>query len=231
MTTQAESSALHKCVRTIHHDGILTLCVKTVKRLGESVLQTNSADWFRADLSQVHQAPAPSAEARVDFNAMEDVVSWLKQIRTEFTWVWVEAELEAARAHDHVFALLRLGTEAAGYVKIGFTRAYVTDFQQCIVVPSASAYIYDTFVHPKYRRRGLATFAILQTLDFLQERNVRFVWCHIPTWNSPSIKAYVRSGFSRVRHVRYARLLGCRLFTCNPERLMQRSEEVCLRGP
>ena len=109
---------------------------------------------------------------------------------------------------------------------VGLSRAYVTDFQRSIDIPPHTAFIYDTFVHPDFRGRGLAAWAITQTREFLQQRDVRFLWCHIPGWNRPSIRSFGKCGFKKVAHVRHIRLLSTRWFTRNPDRLMQRRETV-----
>jgi ribosomal protein S18 acetylase RimI-like enzyme len=162
----------------------------------------------------------------IDFGAMEEVLSWLREIRAEFRWVWVEAELEAAREYGHVFPLVRLGEQRLGYIKVGLSRAYVTDFESCVAIPPASAFIYDTFVHPDFRGRGMATFMIARTLDLLRQRNVRFLWCHIPRWNHASIKAFAKCGFAKVKRVGHVRVLGHGLYTRCPEKLMQHAEKA-----
>ena len=231
MIASGEYTVLREALGRIRNDGVFTLGAKIARRLGNVVLRTNSADWYYTDLSQAADYCTVSRqEAVVDFNATKEVIAWLRQIRGEFPWAWVQEELDIAREYNHVFARLRMGEEAVGYVKIGLTRSYVTDFARCIAVPEASAYIYDTFVHPERRGRGLATFLLLQTQDFLRRQNTRFVWSHIPRWNHASIGAYRRAGFAEVKHVRYVRFMGLRLFSHHPERLMRCAEDGLLRS-
>lgn len=218
-------SVTGKCLTVIREHGLGTLCARAATRLRRSLFVTNSADWYCVILLERRSDVSGPHRAEIEFDATEEVLTWLSELRHEFRWVWVEAELEAARKWQHIFPLLRLEGERAGYMKVGFARTYVTDFQRCIAVPSRTALIYDTFVHPTLRARGLATWAIRRTLDFLSQRGVRLVWCHIPRWNGASIAAYRNCGFTREGYVRFARVVGCRLYTCSPEKLMRHAQE------
>lgn len=218
---------LRKCAQSIRHDGVVNFWAKAATRLWETALVTNSANWYCAELSERPREVPETAGLEVDFCAMEEVLAWLQEIRTQFRWVWVDAELDAAREYGHVFPLVRSGQDRVGYIKVGWSRAYVTDFGRRITIPPRSAFVYDTFVHPRFRGKGIATFLIARTLGWLSQRDVRFLWCHIPTWNHASISAFAKCGFARVKHVRYARVLGCGLYTRRPEKLMQRAERAC----
>ncbi len=222
-------SLVRKWMTSVRQEGLACACRRAAGRARETVFTTNAADWYCAELRElpaVHR-PAGAADAEVDFDAADDVRTWLQAIRSEFGWVWVEEELEAARTHGHLFPLLCVEGREAGYIKVGLGRAYVTDFRRTIEIPPRTAFIYDTFVHPSCRRRGLGAFAVAKTLEFLQRRGTSLVWCHIPRWNRASIRAYTRCGFRKVRFVRYLRLLGCELYTHNPERLLRQAEQAC----
>lgn len=217
------ASLVGKGLGAIRDDGFRAFCRKAAKHLRERLFQTNSADWYCARLTE--ELPRICAiDAYVDFSATEQVRSWLTDLGQEFSWVYSEAELDAARSFSHVFGLLTLGGSKAGYIKIGFSQVYVTDFSRCIAVPAGTAFIYDTFVHPDFRGRGLATFMVAESLDFLRKRDIRFAWCHIPGWNVASISTFTKCGFVKVKHIRHVRLLCCGLSTRNPEKLLRSTE-------
>ena len=199
-------------------------------RTWEAAFQTNSAEWYCVDLTSDSAIPAGEAVAEVDFGDLEEVIRWLGELRSTFRWVWVEQELKAARDNSHVYGLLRVGRDRAGYIKIGLGHAYVADFEQCLRIPPASAFIYDTFVHPDHRGRGLALFMVGRALAALRARGIRRVWCHIPAWNHPSINVYMKSGFGKAAHIRHVRLFGRGFRSCSPEKLMQRRDEVGVVG-
>jgi len=225
-----KASLARKCITTIRQEGLRGFCAKAAARVGEYMFATNSADWYRAELSQEPPSVPVPPEVSVDFNAWDEVHDWLLELRDVFRWVYVIEELRVARDFSHVYPLLRAGRSKAGYIKVGFQRAYVTDFEAEISIPPGCAFVYDTFVLPEYRSRGLATFMISEVLAFLRRRDMRYVWCHIPSWNAASIRAFTKNGFVRTKHVRYFRV-GWRGFrTCDPQRLMRREEASFFRA-
>lgn len=217
-----QTSLARKCVKTLRQEGLTAFCAKATRRVGESLFTTNSADWYCADLSLPPPSVYTPAAASVDLDAWDEVCGWLAELRSIFRWVYVEAELQAARDFGHLFPLLRLRQSKAGYMKVGFRQAYVTDFEEEISIPSGSAFVYDTFIHPDHRARGLATFMISQMLESLRQRGLQYVWCHIPRWNVASRRAFAKNGFVRTKHIRYFRLCRYGFRTYDPQRLMCR---------
>jgi GNAT superfamily N-acetyltransferase len=219
--TDPHPGLMRMCVATIRDDGVGAFCVKAARRIRESLVVTNHADWYRADLSRrPARAPAPP-RASLLADAPDEVLAWIKSIRGVFRFTYIEAEWAAARRHGHVFPLLRVDGANAGYIKVGLRRAYVSDFAAEIAVPDECAFIYDTFVHPDFRGRGLATYMVAAAMDHLAARGVRRVWCHIPRWNVASQRCYAANGFARAAHMRYVRLAGAAFYTRNPARLMR----------
>lgn len=225
VTTPATSLARNS-VGTLRSAGLGALFSKAVGRISESVFATNAADWYCADVSaEFHRVSRPTG-ATIDFDDREGLLAWLAELQPSFPWVWDEHEVADARVCGHALPLMRINGDRAGFIMVGLSRAYVTDFQRSIDIPAQTAFIYDTFVHPNFRGRGLAAWAITQTIDFLRHRDMRFLWCHIPVWNRASIRSFEKCGFTKVAHVRYLRLLGTRWLTRNPERLMKHRETI-----
>lgn len=228
MAASKGPSVASKCVQTVRQEGLGSLCRKAARRLGEWLLVANSADWYCVDLSTMGDATERATGARspgaprVEFDHTPEVIEWLRALRTQFGWVCVESELEVAAEAGHVFPLIQIAEGKAGYLKVGTAKCYVSDYERCISIPPGTAFIYDTFVGPQFRGRGLAKSAIGATLAFLRNRDIHLVWCHIPRWNRASVKAYSACGFARVGRVRFLKLLGLRFFSRSPERLMRR---------
>ena len=181
--------------------------------------ETNAADWYRCGLTDVEVAQPRPPGADIDLSSPE-VLDWLRSLQADFKWVWVDQEIDTACRHGHILALVRIDGVKAGYIKVGLTQAYVADFKTDISIPSQSAFIYDTFVHPEFRGRNLARWAIAETLRALRGQSIVSVWCHIPRWNVASIKAFESCGFRRVAFVRHARLLRWHFYSRDPERLL-----------
>ncbi len=216
------------CRTVLRQQGPLGLAATALDRLRRRAWVHNAADWYLADLTPPPGSPPPNLPdastpgTAVAFDATNDVIRWLYELRGEFRWACDEHELEAARRYGHAFGLLTIDGQRAGYIKVGFERAYVGDFGRCIRIPPDTAFVYDTFVHPAFRGRGAAGVLIRQTLCFCRARSRRWLWCHIPRWNTPSIRAFTRQGFRPVRHIRHVRLCGVPLYTLRPEALLAR---------
>ena len=222
--TSSGTSPAHKSLDTLRSAGLGALVAKAIGRISESVFTTNAADWYCADVSVESHRMSRPAGATIDFDDREGLLAWLAELQPSFPWVWDEREVAEARACGHALPLMCIDGDRAGFIMVGLSRAYVTDFQKSITIPAHTAFIYDTFVHPDFRGRGLAAWAITQTIDFLRQRDMRFLWCHIPGWNRASIRSFEKCGFTKVSHVRHLRLLGLGLYTRKPERLMQHRE-------
>jgi ribosomal protein S18 acetylase RimI-like enzyme len=215
------ASLAMKCIRTLRREGVRSFCLKAAKRIGELLLVTNSADWYCADTcTELPKEPSRDG-AIVDFYAFGDAKAWLREISVTHRRVYVKAEIDLAEQYRHVYPLLRVAEKRVGYIKVGFSRAYVSDFATDIAIPVDSAFVYDTFVCPEFRSCGMAKFMIGRLLAFLRGQGVGRVWCHIPKWNIASIKAYKGSGFVKAKRIRHFRILGRRLYTQNPAALMR----------
>jgi len=125
----------------LRREGIVPFCARAARRLRESVIETNAADWYCIDLSKLRAEPHCPPDVEIDFNATDEALMWLRAIRTEFNWVGNETELQVARTAGHVIGLGRVSGEKAGFIKIGVSSVYVTDYSRCVRVPANSAFL------------------------------------------------------------------------------------------
>ena len=152
--------------------------------------------------------------------ASPEVLDWLRSLQPDFKWVWVEQEIDTALRNGHIFPLVTVDGVKAGYIKVGLGKAYVTDFNRELSIPSGSAFIYDAFVHPEFRGRGVARWARAETMRWLQQHGTVRIWSHIPSWNRAAIAMVKSCGCRRVAFVRHARWLRWHLYSRDPERLL-----------
>jgi len=205
----------------LQREGPGRLSVKVLKKMLDLIFLTNVSDWYCADLTRGMENIAIPPEVEIAFDSAERVIDWMREIQVDFPWIWIDAELRTAGEYEHFFPLLHRDEELLGFMKVGLRRAYVTDYHRCIDIPPNSAFIYDTFVHPDHRGHGLASCMVAETMKELSSRSISRLWCHIPEWNRASIRTYAKCGFKKVARIRYARLLGFKLYMRNPERLLR----------
>ena len=118
------------------------------------------------------------------------------------------------------FPHIKYNGDIIGCIKIGFKNVYIKDYKKIIEFPPKIAFIYDTYIVPEFRGLNLASFMINEVSCFLRNKEYRAVLCHIPHWNTPSIKAYSKVGFKRLKSIRWIKILGFDFLTTNPSTLL-----------
>ena len=204
-------------IRRVHRtEGLRSVLEHVLRKIRHAVFHSNSAHWYERDLTQPGNN-APAGAVRVTFDGMEETLSWMQSLGMEY--IVHPGEIAVARANGHLFGAAKMDGRTVGYVKVGRREVFVQDFGKTISFPSDVAFIYDTYVLPERRGQGIAGCLIQAAIAELQRRGFRIVRCHIPPWNRSSMRAFEKCGFRRRKYIRYARILGVRLFSFNPERL------------
>jgi RimJ/RimL family protein N-acetyltransferase len=183
------------------------------------ILRTNAAIWFRLDLNEYAPATQEENSLSPGFMDLDEARSFFKDNHDSFPWMFVEEEMEMAQAAGHVFPCLRDGDVVIGYVKLGFEKVFVTDFERVLFIPSTAALIYDTFIAPSHRGKGLGSLVIGLAADFAHKNEFHDLWCHVPAWNVASQKMVERVGLKAVGEVRFIKLLGKDFFRKRPTTL------------
>ena len=216
------ASWIEKCEQTWRANGVAGLCRRVARHLAETLCRTNAADWYRVDLAPPRAQPARPAIEGLDIalDATEQAIAWMRGLKEQFGYAYVQREVDAARRFGHVYALARLAGREAGYIKIGFEKVYVSDLDRLMGLPAGTAFVYDTFVHPSFRGRHLAGRLVAAAMACAAGRGCRYLWCHIPRWNVRSIRSFAALGFEPRGHIRNFRLLKWRFSTRRPEQLL-----------
>jgi GNAT superfamily N-acetyltransferase len=215
-------SWIAKCEQVWRAEGLAGLCRRVVRHMAETLCQTHAADWYRVDLAPPRaEEPAPAIDGLdIALDATEQAIEWMRSLKEQFGYAHVEQEVAAARRYGHVYALARVEGQPAGYIKIGFEKVYVGDFHRLVHLPAGTAFVYDTFVHPSFRGKRLASRRVAAAMDCAAQRGGRYLWCQIPRWNVRSIRSFVSGGFEPRGHIRNFRLLTWRFSTGSPEKLL-----------
>lgn len=192
---------------------------RALKKAGRIFFQTNSAAWYRKELAHESALVAPAGTQVLCTNA-QGLMGWLKNESRSFPWIYIPDEIRTANMENHAFPHIIHEGEIAGYIKVAIGRAYVHDFRQIIKIPSRSAYIYDTFTLPKYRKKGLGRYLLAWTCDYLNRLGYGYLWCHIPAWNKASINLYLGSGFKEISRIRFFKVAGLSFLTREPDKLL-----------
>jgi ribosomal protein S18 acetylase RimI-like enzyme len=181
-------------------------CRKVVHRFAE----TNSAYWFYRTCDSDEGPMVMGADVQAVFDGPDVTLRWLQEQGE--CWMRLDPEISVARAENHVLAHVKVSGEIIGYIKIALRRVYIHDYRACFPVPDKAAFIYDTYIIPRYRGRNIAPWLIVQAIRHVRGLGVRVIGCHIPPWNKASISAYEKCGFRVVDYIRFIRLFGLKLY-------------------
>lgn len=201
------------------NEGWISLLKRAAKKAYSLVFRTNNAVWYRLDLESA-PAPRETGDVKVVFSSGGEIIRWIREKSAEYPWIYIENELDTAVRENHIFPCATVGGVIAGYVKIGFGRVYVNDFNREISIPPKDAMIYDTFVLPEYRGRHVALTLVNGASDYLRSRGYERLWCHIPEWNVASSTLYRRAGFREIKRIRFVKLMSFGFFNLDPEKML-----------
>jgi GNAT superfamily N-acetyltransferase len=155
--------------------------------------------------------PLPCVEPKAPFTinlfSGEETVNWIKTQGER--WMYNPREIAAAALNGHLFVNACHNATVVSYVKLGFAGVFIDDFQEMIIFPAGTAFIYDTYVRPQYRRLGVASLCIGEIARYARKKGIKRLMCHIPLWNIPAVTMHERMGFRRKYYIRHCRVLGC----------------------
>jgi len=101
----------------------------------------------------------------------------------------------------------------AGYLWASFKRkVYIQEFEREISLKIGEVYLYDGFVLPDFRRKGLFKKLLEETLHYFKSLNVKKANAYALTSNKAPQKAFRALGFRTVRLVKFVKILRFKKF-------------------
>ena len=91
-------------------------------------------------------------------------------------------------------------------------KVYIPEFEREIAFKDEEGYLYDGFVFPDFRRKGLFKKMVEESLHYLKSQNVKRVKGITVTTNRASERVMRDTGFYAVRLVRFVRIFGFQRF-------------------
>lgn len=200
---------------------------KILGRLKRKMFRTNGAIWFCCDLGS---CPLPESDENVsmEFDDLDSAIGFLRENVGKFPWIFVQKEVDAALQYRHCYPVISYCGEKAGYIKIALGRAYVEDFDEILLLREDEAFVCDTFIDPQFRGKGLSRTLLGETIGWLRKKQIRYLFCHIPSWNEASLNLYRGYGFKKIHKVRHVRLFGLRYYTRTPRDIFSEGRKLFL---
>lgn len=214
---EAGSGAAQRVRRAFREEGFWGVVRRTYRFLSARAFATTGSTWFQRSLMGSGDSARDAATpAELSVQIFDDdksrLIEWLRDHHREFPWMALPEELEQAQTSAHVFAGFVLADHIVGYVKVGVDSVYVHDFRRVVRFPPGDCFVYDTFVLPGYRHRGIAYRGVMATMAELERRGLDRIWCHIEPWNAASLELFRRAGFQEMGRIRFVRMLGMPFF-------------------
>ncbi|MBP2027197.1 RimJ/RimL family protein N-acetyltransferase [Acetoanaerobium pronyense] len=144
-----------------------------------------------------------------------ELINWLEMNKEKFPWIYFPKEIECANKNSHIFYILKYKNQIIGYSKVGVRNTYVHDFNRNIHLNKNTAMIYDIFIDPNQKGKGLAKYALKDIFRYLKSKGYKKVIAHIEKWNYPSINTFTKSGFRPKKIICLIRILGIPIYIKN----------------
>lgn len=210
---------IFKIGRAYKAGGILLI----IKRAFKKCFETNSANWLERDLTLPIPEFKPKISLEVSLQAWDETISWLK--KEDRDWMLTPQELETAFKPGHLFPNVKSNGEIIGSIKVGAGKVFILDFKKYIEFPKEIAFHTDIYVLPEYRDLGIASYLLSEVMKSLKDNGFKKIRCHIPPWNVSSLKVHTRVGFKKIRYIRFLRILGFKILTDNPAKIIFKKSE------
>jgi ribosomal protein S18 acetylase RimI-like enzyme len=180
--------------------------IRILGKIKRFIFTTNSAIWFEQDLTKELTEYQVKIPIEFDTSSTNQTIEWLK--RQEQSWLVHPKEISVALEYNHFWPSVRANGKIIGCVKIGFGNVYIADYDKVIELPEKMAFIYDTYILPEQRGKGVAKYLKSQVLKFLKAKGFNKVGSHVPPWNKAMISINEKMGIKKVSYIRYFKIFG-----------------------
>jgi len=171
-----------------------------------SIFSTNSAIWYERNLKEKIIKQQSKINVIFEVDSTDKSIEFLK--KQNLNWLINQEEINAAYKYNHYWCSVKFNDQIIACIKIGFNKIFISDYNKIIKFPKNMAFIYDTFVLPKYRGKGVGNFIIYQAIKHIKNKGYLKIGCHIPPWNKNSIKIYKKNGFKEINYIRNLKIFG-----------------------
>ena len=197
--------------------GLPSFLVNGTKSLTHFIFNTNSGIWHIKDLKPDLPSKRSGLNLKYDFQDLDKTYSWL--ITLDIPWLINDSEYKSALKGNHFWPNVMIDGRIVGCIKVGYSVVYICDYRRSLNFPARTAVIYDTFILPDFRNKGICTQFVNSVCNFLRSQDFDRILCHIPNWNKASFKVFERNGFRAKRKIKCFQVFGFGILSYNPVHL------------
>ena len=137
---------------------------------------------------------------------------WACQRADDRDWPQFRVALE----HEHDLVLAQHDGQTLGWAWLGYERVYLPPLGRDIRLAPGVAYLYDAYVRPGERGRGIGRRLVGERCALADRRGLERLLTHVLVGNEPSARALQAHGFEIVGRTVFLRALALRLWTREP---------------
>jgi len=155
---------------------------------------------------------APPAGVELVFADRHTRRDWACQRADDSDWSQYRVALE----HDHDLILALVNGKTAGWAWIGYDRVYLPPLGRDIHLAPGTGYLYDAYVRPELRRRGIGSALVGARCERADGRGLERLLSHVLVGNEPSLHSLRVHGFETVGRTVFLRALALKMWTRGP---------------
>ena len=125
-------------------------------------------------------------------------------------------QFRTALLYDHDLVVATIEGQPVGWAWVGYGRVYLPPLGRDIRLPEGTAYLYEAFVRPAARGRGIGSALVAARCARAESHGYAHLLTHVLDGNEPSLRSLRRHGFRTSGRTRFLRLLLLRLWTRSP---------------
>jgi GNAT superfamily N-acetyltransferase len=137
---------------------------------------------------------------------------WICQHASDADW----PQFRAALQHDHDLVVASAAGQALGWAWIGYERVHLTPLGRSILLPPGTGYLYEAYVRPAARRRGIGRALVGARCLCARQRGCDRLLTHVVEGNLPSLRALQAHGFAITGRTHFVKALVVRMWTRSP---------------
>jgi ribosomal protein S18 acetylase RimI-like enzyme len=140
-------------------------------------------------------------------------------------------QFQVAIEHDHDLVLARRGDVVVGWAWLGYERVYLAPLGSEIRLAEGCAYLYDAYVKPEERGRGLGHGLVAARCRRADERGIGRLLSHVLVGNEASLRTLRSHGFATIGRTAFLRALALRMWTRQPVPQLRPAGSHATAGP
>jgi ribosomal protein S18 acetylase RimI-like enzyme len=124
--------------------------------------------------------------------------------------------MKVAISEGHYWVNAKFDGKIIGFIKIGFGKVFVSDYNKILQFPKKVAFLYYVHVAPDFRGKKIAPYLFNKACKFCKEQGYTKALGYVHDWNVASRKSLSNAGLREIKRIYYYKIFGIKLLTARP---------------